>query len=237
MSYELGAAAAPHRRRRRAIHRPIHFSDVGTPRLRVGRMIGGVVKTLPITSYVLHGYGYERSDGLGLSLKPPRWLRKMQPGVYIRKHPLILAPLALIPGVAPAIAAGATAAGGALLSVGKAGAGLVSSLFRSQPKLPTTALRQALAMGTGAGATPIVATPPAFTPDQMAVSTPVGEPTPMLTSGGGGGAVSPIGPTDPGSEPESGSPAHAGTAGPNPLLIVGGIALLVFAAKAMRKHR
>jgi len=71
---------------------------------------------------------------LGFSLKPPKWIRKAQPGKFIKKHALAIGLIGgslLIPGVAPLAARGLVGAGrlagrgfvGAGRLVGKAGRG------------------------------------------------------------------------------------------------------------------
>lgn len=51
-------------------------------------------------------YGIGDDDNLGFSLKPPKFIRKLQPGKLLKKAaiPLAIGAAALIPGVAPAIA-------------------------------------------------------------------------------------------------------------------------------------
>lgn len=83
---------------------------------------------------------YERPEytGLGFSLKPPRFIRKLQPGKILKK---IAVPLAIgaaivaIPGVAPAIGRGIAAAG-RVVGIGKA-----------KSLLPVGALKQASKYG------------------------------------------------------------------------------------------
>lgn len=98
------------------------------------------VSTLPITRYhhptvdyaslVRPRRAYSRGsdiaagyDGLGFSLKPPKWLRKLQPGKVLKKAlPFAAGAAALfIPGVGPAIAGAASG----LLSAGRAAAPLI----------------------------------------------------------------------------------------------------------------
>lgn len=68
----------------------------------------------------------ESGNALGFSLRPPKWLRKAQPGKILKKAALPLAVIGgalLIPGVGGAIAAGlkfgAVKAGGAALRLAK----------------------------------------------------------------------------------------------------------------------
>jgi len=62
-------------------------------------------------------------SGLGFSLKPPKFIRKMQPGVILKKAaiPLAIAAAVLIPGALPLVAKGAMAVGRVAL---KGGAGI-----------------------------------------------------------------------------------------------------------------
>jgi hypothetical protein len=61
-------------------------------------------------------------SGLGFSLKPPKWIRKMQPGKILKKVAVPLAVVGaslLIPGVGGALVKGATSAGKFALGAGK----------------------------------------------------------------------------------------------------------------------
>lgn len=81
---------------------------------------------------------------LDFSLKPPKWLRKAQPGKILKKLavPIAVGAALLIPGVAPAVATVARGAFGGVKAVG----GAALSLFRGKPRpigLPTGALAAA----------------------------------------------------------------------------------------------
>lgn len=69
------------------------------------------------------------ADAMGFSLKPPKWLRKLQPGKVLKKIAIPLAVIGgaiLIPGAGGLIVHGLEAAGGAALSAIKSVPGLVS---------------------------------------------------------------------------------------------------------------
>lgn len=178
-----------------------------------------------VTSQPIGRCNYESTEagGLGFSLKPPRWIRKMQPGVYIRKHPLVLAPLALaVPGVAPFLLHAATAGAGLLARGATAAAGGITNLLRST-KLPTGALQQAAQDVTQPFTAPLAIQQPAaptLQPSDMVMA-----PSPQFdTSGSGGGAVA---------SPSSPEPAPT-QAGINPLFVLGGLALVALAAGRRR---
>jgi len=70
---------------------------------------------------------------LGFSLRPPKWLRKAQPGVILKKAaPYIAAgaAIALVPGLAPMLAKGALAVGKGALVVGKAVPKFAGAIFK-----------------------------------------------------------------------------------------------------------
>lgn len=92
---------------------------------------------------------YYTIEGLGFSLKPPKWLRKMQPGKVLKKLAVPLAIGAgalLIPGVAPAAAGlirgAAGAAGSAARLIGgklvapaiKQASGLIRGAMTNEPR-------------------------------------------------------------------------------------------------------
>jgi hypothetical protein len=72
----------------------------------------------------------DTGETLGFSLKPPKWLRKMQPGKILAKAAPVLGIIAgaiLIPGVGGVLAKGLTTAGGlAVKGLKAAGGGAVS---------------------------------------------------------------------------------------------------------------
>jgi hypothetical protein len=152
---------------------------------------------------------------IGFSLKPPRWLRKMQPGKVLVKYGLPAAAVAatfFIPGVAPAAAR--IVAGGARLLTRSGGAvgRKVASLFKSHP-------------GTPPITSPGPASPGPASPEQAAWQAYQSY-SPGPASGGGGGAPSES-PTEAGmAAPASGSPMP---------LILGGLALLALTGAAKRR--
>lgn len=70
-------------------------------------------------------------EGLGFSLKPPKWLRKAQPGKLLKKAapPLAIGASLFVPGVAPAVAAVGKGIFGAAKAVG---GGLFGKLFAAK---------------------------------------------------------------------------------------------------------
>ena len=102
-------------------------------------------------SYVLRrhaesSFESRQLEGLGFSLKPPKWLRKAQPGKILAKVAVPAAAItaaALIPGVAPlalTVAKGALVKGGKLFgSAARAAGGVVRNVLAPPPApAPTT---------------------------------------------------------------------------------------------------
>jgi hypothetical protein len=134
----------------------------------------------------LNGY----DPGLGFSLKRPRWLRKIQPGIFLQKHALPIAAIGaafFIPGAAALAAKGLVGAG--RLATG--GARGILNLARSvkAPKLPFAALQQAATfMPTPPAPQMIQAAAPSVGPSEMV---PVPAPAFQAASAGGGGGDQP----------------------------------------------
>jgi len=170
-------------------------------------------------------------SGLGFSLKPPRWIRKAQPGIFIQKHALPLALVGsafLIPGAGALAAkgilgAGRLAAGGARGVA--AGARNLFSFARGikAPKLPTQALQQAAQYVAPVAVVPQQMIPvanPTLGPTEMVSA---GGPAGMAASGGGGDLVGPPAPD----ASTAAAPAQAGMGGALMLgaLVIGGMML------------
>jgi hypothetical protein len=200
-----------------------------TPTRRVRRRsipqgVGNQVSSRILHQYVLTGY-----DPLGFSLKPPRWIRKAQPGVFIRKNIIPIAAgasLFLIPGAAPLALKAVTGAGSLLARGGKAAGGgvsnLVRSLFAKRPTQPTPPILQPGVTFTPPGGVPVdVGTP--FIPPTPTVASEQSFPSSPGATGGGGEA-----PPEGASAPP---PAQAGGAG---LAIAGGVLLLAMLAGSRR---
>jgi hypothetical protein len=130
----------------------------------------------------LNGY----DPGLGFSLKRPRWLRKIQPGIFLQKHALPIAAIGasfFIPGAAALAAKGLVGAG----KLATGGARGLLNLARSvkAPKLPFHALQQATSFALPAPAPQLIqAAAPSLGPSDMV---PVPSPAFQAASAGGGG--------------------------------------------------
>lgn len=184
---------------------------------------------------------------LGFSLKPPKYLRKFQPGKVLKKLavPAAIGATLFIPGVAPALA---TVGRGVVTGIKGAGSAVVG-LFRPKPKLPTQSLQAALGLPTltpkprtgilGLGIPPFSTPPFATVPESIPTVSPVPsiEQFPTVASpqydasGGGGGAGSGIAPA-PSAEPGPGEPAPQAAS-----LLVPGLILLGVMAMSRRKRR
>jgi hypothetical protein len=191
----------------------------------------------------------EDRNNLGFSLKPPKWLRKAQPGKILKKYALPIAAIGaafLIPGAAPLLAKGAVGAG-KFLGRGAIGAGRVfgkggASLFKFGKKLlsPDQLIGPPAPPGTPdfGSQPPPAATAPGFSP---VPSIPTGpevqsEAATMQTGGGGGGGMSPTAPFMDEAAPET---AGAGVPKPgmSPLLIIGGLLLVGSMFKKSSRRR
>jgi len=194
-----------------------------------GRPIG--VPKAVLDQYVLHGY--EPDNMLGFSLKPPRWLRKAQPGKILKKVaiPAAIVGAMFIPGVAPL----ALKAGAGLL---KGGAGLLRGGFSAAKKIPGIFSRPSAVptrppvMGEPGYQYPTAGTPPFVPPtmDYPPFSPPPPPEAAYSPGGGGGGAPMMEYAAAPG--PEEG----AKLLGPG-LLVVGGlVAVGLIASMASRRR-
>jgi hypothetical protein len=118
--------------------------------LKVGRIMApGARRLQPVKWSQAHGgmlsipAGADLS-GLGFSLKPPKWIRKMQPGKVLKKVAVPLAIVAgavLIPGAAPLLAKGLLGAGKLALGAGKLALGAGKFAFKAATAIPKFALK------------------------------------------------------------------------------------------------
>lgn len=230
------------------------------PQLRAGRLpnrrptvfhmpiqggAGNIVRPIvrqPGYGALQSAYGLGDYDELGFSLKPPKWLRKMQPGKVLLKAAPVIAGVGaalLIPGVAPAGAALFKGAGGlalrgagALVRGGAAAGRGVFGLLR--PVAKTAAGILAPAGGGTPGIVPEGTAPIPMLP-QAAPSTPItyaGQPdfSSFMPSGGGGGGFA---------APAAASSDQAAAPAPSsnmPLILggLGAVALIMFATRRSR---
>ena len=232
----------------RGLPRGWALNQVGTPEVRA-QMIGPDVRVPNLSpildQFVLHGLEY---DQLGFSLKPPKWLRKAQPGKILKKIavPAALVGAMFIPGVAPAALAVLKGAGGLalkggglLLKGGKVavgGATKVLGFGKSSPKppawgLPAAALRKAASIGTTALQPRVIqASPvPTLSPMEISVPAPIDAPVPYMTT------VMPTpaaGPDVAETEAEQ-APQAAGGMGMG-IALIAGVALLAMAGRRRR---
>jgi hypothetical protein len=139
---------------------------------------------------------YEITDGLGFSLKPPKWLRKAQPGKILKKIALPIAAVGatlLIPGAAPLVGAALKTAVKAVPAgirlIGKGTSKLATALAPVAPKFTISAPSVAATIGIQL---PIAA--PAAVPDFTTTAPLVTAPTfapsqPSYAATPGGGAT------------------------------------------------
>jgi hypothetical protein len=218
---------------------------VGYRRLRAPIPPWSTVPRSVLNQYALNGY-----EPLGFSLKPPRWLRKAQPGKILKKVaiPAAIVGAMFIPGVAPL----ALKAGGMLLKGGvgvvKAGGGLVrgaGGLVRGAAtggakavtglfgKRTIAALQAPPTMGTPGfeypqAPAPAPAQTPTFVPAEYQTSYPMAPQ--MMQASAGGGVEMPMMETGPGPE------AGAKVLGPG-LVVVGGLVALGLIASMSSRRR
>lgn len=174
-------------------------------------------------------------SGLGFSLKPPKWLRKMQPGKILKKAalPLAIGAALFIPGALPLLAKGVV--GASKLVVG--GGRLVAKGVTAAARLAAGNAKTAAGVFRPAGGTTAVDISPQ--PDVSQVyyeETPTNAQitiqTPSTTQAANAQAPGPSESYLPGYE----APQAAGMAGGLAPLVIGGAALLAIAA-ANRKAR
>jgi hypothetical protein len=217
---------------------------VGYRRLRAPIPPWSTVPRSVLNQYALNGY-----EPLGFSLKPPKWLRKAQPGKILKKIavPLAIGGALLIPGVAPLALTAVKAGGGLLL---KGGAGVVKAgggLFRLGAKTVTKTIPGIFGRGRSpAPGIPTMGTPgfdypqasPGW-PQPAPASAPTFEYTPqfqtsqapqMMQASAGGGVEIPMMETGPGPE------AGAKVLGPG-LLVVGGLVAIGLIASMSSRRR
>jgi hypothetical protein len=174
-------------------------------------------------------------SGLGFSLKPPKFIRKFQPGIFIQKHALPIAAIGasfLIPGVAPLAAKGILGAGRLVVGGARGVVAGARGLFNLAHSIKTPKLPQ-YKLPTAQYFAPVAPVPqqqmiPVSNPT-LGPSGPV--PAGMAASGGGGDLVGPPAPD----ASSAAAPAQAGM-GAGALmvgaLVLGGMML----AKPKRKR-
>jgi hypothetical protein len=117
--------------------------------------------------------------GLGFSLRPPKWLRKAQPGRILKKAAIPLAIIGgtlLIPGVGGAVVGGLTAAG-------KAVGGFAARSFKSIRRVGSTVnttvntIMPAPSVSTYSTPAPMISTLPGPAPSVSTFSMPAPVPT------------------------------------------------------------
>ncbi|HLB37469.1 MAG TPA: hypothetical protein VJL31_12935 [Gemmatimonadales bacterium] len=171
-------------------------------------------------------------SGLGFSLKPPKWLRKAQPGKILKKAAIPLAVIGgalLIPGVGGALVGAATAAGRAAAGAGRligrgavgAGRGIFGAgkgVIRTVPKLiqaPSSAPRP-------------VSFPAEFAPTPFAPVSPQESMQPVSLAPAA--AMQAVSPSESEAAPTASTPDQSG-------LLIGAVAvgaLLLFASSRRR---
>lgn len=177
--------------------------------------------------------------GLGFSLRPPKWVRKAQPGKILKKIALPVAAVGaalLIPGVGGAIVGGATA-------VAKAGGGIfgkITSLLKPASRIVTSPIQtlntatQAV-QGVQQAATSMLSTAQSVLPGgSPSIPTPVlmSQPSPSMSSSLPEGYYGPPAPAD----AAGGAPAAAPAAAASlpPWAIPAGIAVLALVMSRRR---
>lgn len=197
---------------------------------------------------------YQRADGLGFSLKPPKFVRKAAKAIkknVTLKRALIAGAVvgaAFIPGVAPAAARLLTAGGKVVTGAGrlvgrgvKSAGGGVIGLFKRRP-------------GTAGGSTPGINPSGGFpgeygpAPDTGAPAQYVPPPTnagtyaeapaaPVIYPPSGGGGMAPMSPADVTAEvPEAQAPSQAGFP-PLAMVALLGVAIAASASGPKRRRR
>jgi hypothetical protein len=213
---------------------PPKLLKVGYRNLRAPIPPWSTVPRSVLNQYVLGGY----DDGLGLSLRPPKWVRKIQPGKILKKVaiPLAIGGALFIPGVAPlALKAGAGLLKGGI-GIVKAGGGLIrGTATRGAKAIGGLFGRKALAAGLPTMGMPGFeypqAPPPApaaamvLAPPEYQTSYPM---VPAMSASAGGEI--PMMETGPG--PEAGARAL----GPG-LMVVGGLVALGLIASMSSRRR
>lgn len=190
------------------------------------------------------------TDGLGFSLKPPKFIRRAakRVGRFVKKHETallvgagVLTAGLLAPGAALAIGKGALVAGkfaGRELAAG--GRGLFKLGKRLLPRQPMQPSDQPEPNPTPSGTQPSAPAPPAA-PQMPDLSLPTGAAGGGMVPGSGGdyGGGAPSLPGDvPGEDAVPASQTEAGAKpGLNPMLILGGVALLGLAVAGGRASR
>lgn len=131
----------------------------------------------------------DRGATLGFSLKPPKWLRKMQPGKFLLPAAAVVGTL-LIPGVGGAVAGAAGAAAKGIASASSGFARVITGAIKSAPGAIQTL---STAAGTMSPAGPMT-TLPSIATNLTATTSPM-TPAPSVPPAAGGSAQQPAGPT------------------------------------------
>jgi hypothetical protein len=247
MSYELsglGAARPP----RLKLHR-VKASKLPHPAAWTGQKRRArpheFTSTLP--RLPAHYAQASQLSGLGFSLKPPKWVRKLTIKKVIKPLAITAAIVgaAFIPGALPLvgkaagmIAKGAVGAGRFALRSGRQIGGGFTSIFKKPAAAPQTTIptapesyqppppepRPTGPSGTLGPSEQVPYSPPTYAPSEAAY-------------GGGGGGAPQTGDSPAGAPPESNAPAAAGT-GASSLVPIGvGLLALVAVSAALKRRR
>ncbi len=179
------------------------------------------------------------STGLGFSFRPPKWLRKAQPGKILAKAAIPLAVIGgalLIPGVGGAIVGAATGAvkgAGSLLKMG--GSAIASSLKPVTNTVGTSVANTLQPLPAQVVTNLLTPTPPMGSPNPAIVPPQTFNPAPqvaygppMVSSGAGASSFAPAGPggeAPAGAQPAGELPSWAIPAG------IAAVALLVMSRR------